>query len=66
MIANVLLVMMEVDSPSTPASFMPSTIGPTLVLPSGKLRLRYPTLIPACSADRATPLAVSYELGSMP
>ena len=40
--------------------------GPTLVLPNGKLALRYPTLMPAAWAEMAVPLVERADDGVIP
>src|SRR5260221_1202676 len=63
--ANEVLGTVGRYSPSTPAFFMASAIGPTLVLPNGNWVLRYPDFSPAASQDLTNPAAASEELGEL-
>src|SRR5258708_34186970 len=55
--ANEVLGTVGRNSPSTPAFFMASAIGPTLVLPTGNWGVRYPDFSPAAAQHVTTPSA---------
>src|SRR5260221_7342943 len=63
--ANEVLGTTGRKSPSTPAAFMASAIGPTLVLPNGNWLLRYPDFSPTIPQDLMNPLAAPCELGEL-
>src|SRR5258708_26926725 len=63
--ANEVLGTVGRNSPSTPAFFMASAIGPTLLLPNGHWQLPYPDFSPAASQDLTNPAADSEELGEL-
>ena len=49
--AKTVLGSVSATSPLTPALFMARATGATLVLPNGKLSLRYPVLMPCAPAE---------------
>ncbi len=63
--ANEVLGTVGKNTPSTPAAFMASAIGPTLVLPNGNWVLRYPDFSPTSSQDLTNPSAANAELGEL-